>query len=125
MREITVAATQMAGSDSVDENVARAEALIREAADKGANLVLIQELFEGLYFCQDELPEHFDRAKPADGHPTIRRFQELAAELNVVLPVSFFERANAACFNSLAMVDADGSMLGVYRKSHIPQGSGY
>ena len=125
MREITVAATQMACSDSVDENVARAEALIREAADKGANLVLIQELFEGLYFCQDELPEHFDRAKPADGHPTIRRFQELAAELNVVLPVSFFERANAACFNSLAMVDADGSMLGVYRKSHIPQGSGY
>jgi len=125
MREITVAATQMACSDDVAENVARAEDLIREAAGKGANLVLIQELFEGLYFCQDELPEHFDRAKPADGHPTIRRFQELAAELNVVLPVSFFERANAACFNSLAMVDADGSMLGVYRKSHIPQGSGY
>ncbi len=125
MREITVAATQMACSDDVAENVARAEDLIREAAGRGANLVLIQELFEGLYFCQDELPEHFERAKPADGHPTIRRFQELAAELNVVLPVSFFERANAACFNSLAMVDADGSMLGVYRKSHIPQGSGY
>ncbi|MEJ8573872.1 N-carbamoylputrescine amidase [Microbaculum marinum] len=125
MREVTVAATQMACSDDVDRNVARAEALIREAAALGANIILIQELFEGLYFCQDELPEHFSRARPADGHPTIRRFQELARELGVVLPVSFFEQANTAHYNSLAMVDADGSVLGLYRKTHIPQGPGY
>lgn len=125
MREVTVAATQMACTDVVGENVARAEALIREAAGKGANIVLIQELFEGYYFCQDELPEHFARAMPAEGHPTIRHFQELAAELNVVLPVSFFERANNACYNSLAIVDADGRNLGIYRKTHIPQGPGY
>ncbi|MCT8971614.1 N-carbamoylputrescine amidase [Microbaculum marinisediminis] len=125
MREVTVAATQMACTDVVDENVARAEALIREAAGKGANVVLIQELFEGLYFCQDELPEHFGRAHPLDGHPTIRRFQALADELDVVLPVSFFEKANKAFFNSLAMVDAGGAVLGLYRKTHIPQGSGY
>lgn len=125
MRDVTVAATQMACTDVVEENVARAEALIREAAGKGANVVLIQELFEGLYFCQDELPEHFGRAHPLDGHPTIRRFQALADELDVVLPVSFFEKANNAFFNSLAMVDAGGAVLGLYRKTHIPQGSGY
>lgn len=125
MREVTVAATQMACTDVVSENVDRAEALIREAADRGANIVLIQELFEGHYFCQDELPGHFARAMPADGHPTIRHFQSLAAELNVVLPVSFFEKANNACYNSLAMVDADGGVLGLYRKTHIPQGPGY
>ncbi|WP_436639195.1 N-carbamoylputrescine amidase [Microbaculum sp. FT89] len=125
MREVTVAATQMACTDVVEENVARAEALIREAAGKGANIVLIQELFEGLYFCQDELPEHFGRAHPLDGHPTIRRFQALADELDVVLPVSFFEKANNAHYNSLAMVDAGGAVLGLYRKTHIPQGSGY
>ena len=125
MREVTVAATQMACTDDVARNVAHAEALIREAAGKGANVVLIQELFEGLYFCQDEMPEHFARANPAEGHPTIRKFQELADELDIVLPVSFFERANNAHYNSLAMVDADGSVLGLYRKTHIPQGPGY
>lgn len=125
MRAVTVAATQMACTDVVEDNVARAEALIREAASRGANVILIQELFEGRYFCQDELPEHFLRARPADGHPTIRRFQELAAELDVVLPVSFFERARNAHYNSLAMVDAGGTLLGLYRKSHIPQGPGY
>jgi len=125
MRNVTVAATQMACTDSVEENVARAEALIREAAGKGANIILIQELFEGLYFCQDELPDHFGKAHPVEGHPTIERFQALADDLDVVLPVSFFEKANNAFFNSLAIVDADGAMLGLYRKTHIPQGSGY
>lgn len=125
MRTVTVAATQMACTDVVEENVARAEALIREAAGKGANVILIQELFEGPYFCQDELPEHFLRARPLEAHPTIGRFQELAAELDVVLPVSFFERAHNAHYNSLAMVDAGGELLGTYRKSHIPQGPGY
>ena len=125
MREVTVAATQMACTDVVDENVAKGEKLIREAAAKGANVILLQELFEGLYFCQDELPEFYARAKPADGHPTIEHFQKVAKELSVVLPISFYEHAGNARFNSIAIIDADGSNLGVYRKSHIPHGSGY
>ncbi|MFN0264707.1 N-carbamoylputrescine amidase [Tepidamorphus sp. 3E244] len=125
MRKVIVAATQMACSDDVDDNIAHAEKLVHEAAARGANVVLIQELFEGYYFCQDELPEHFTRATPVAKNPAVNRFRELAKELGVVLPVSFFEKANNAFFNSLAMVDGDGSMLGVYRKTHIPQGSGY
>ena len=125
MREVTVAATQMACTDVVEENVARGEALIRQAAGQGANVVLLQELFEGFYFCQDELPEHYLRAKPVEGHPSIAHFQALAKELGVVIPVSFYELAGNARFNSIAIVDADGANLGVYRKSHIPHGSGY
>lgn len=123
--KVTVAATQMACTDVVEENVARAESLVRKAAADGARVVLLQELFEGYYFCQDELPEHYARALPAQGHPTIAHFQKLAAELDVVIPVSFYELANNARFNSVAVVDADGSVLGIYRKSHIPHGSGY
>lgn len=125
MREVTVAATQMACTDVVSENVERGERLIREAAAQGANIVLLQELFEGVYFCQDEAPEHYFRARPAEGHPTLAQFQSLARELGVVLPISFYELAGAARFNSIAIIDADGRMLGVYRKSHIPHGSGY
>ncbi len=125
MRSVTVAATQMACSDVVEENVARGERLIRQAAAEGANVVLLQELFEGYYFCQDELPEHYARAKPAEGHPTIAHFQALAKELGVVLPISFYELSGNARFNSIAIVDADGRNLGVYRKTHIPHGSGY
>lgn len=125
MREVTIAATQMACTDLVEENIARGEGLIRQAAAKGANVILLQELFEGYYFCQDELPEFFARARPVDGHPTIAHFQSVARELNVVLPISFYERAGNARFNSIAIIDADGSNLGVYRKSHIPHGDGY
>lgn len=125
MREVTVAATQMACTDVVHENVQQAEKLVRSAAKKGANIILLQELFEGLYFCQDELPEHYLRATPMEGHPTIAHFQSLANELGVVLPVSFYELAGNARFNSVAIIDADGANLGVYRKSHIPHGSGY
>jgi N-carbamoylputrescine amidase len=125
MRTVTLAATQMACTDVVAENVEKAERLIREAAAEGANIVLIQELFEGHYFCQDELPGNYARAKPAEGHPTIAHMQSLARELGVVLPVSFYEEAGNARFNSIAIVDADGTDLGVYRKSHIPHGSGY
>lgn len=125
MREVTVAATQMACSDVVDENVAKGERLIRQASENGANIVLLQELFEGLYFCQDEDPKHFKRAKPADGHPTIGHFQSLAKELGVVLPISFYEHAGNARFNSIAIIDADGTNLGIYRKTHIPHGFGY
>jgi N-carbamoylputrescine amidase len=122
---VTLAAVQMSMTDDVDRNVATAERLVREAAASGAQIILIPELFEGLYFCVDQLPEHFARARPVDGHPTVEHFRRLAAELGVVLPVSIYERAGQATFNSVAMIDTDGSVLGVYRKSHIPDGPGY
>jgi N-carbamoylputrescine amidase len=125
MTLVTVAATQMACSADPLENRDRAENLVRTAAGRGAQIVLLQELFSGHYFCQEENPENFRLAAPAAGHPLIAHFQKIAAELAVVLPVSFFERANNAYFNSVAIVDADGSVLGVYRKSHIPDGPGY
>ena len=107
------------------ESLSKAENLIRRAAGEGANIVLIQELFETPYFCQDQLPENFELARTVEGNEGIARFQSLARELNVVLPFSFFERANQAYFNSVAMIDAAGEMLGVYRKTHIPDGVGY
>jgi len=125
MRPLVVAAVQMAMTDDIAINVATAERLVREAASRGARLVQIPELFEGHYFCTDQLAEHMSRARPLDGHPTIAHFARVAAELGVVLPVSFFERANNAAFNSVAIIDADGTVLGVYRKSHIPDGPGY
>ncbi|MDH3919378.1 MAG: N-carbamoylputrescine amidase, partial [Rhodospirillales bacterium] len=125
MATVTVAATQMACGPDRDENLARAEALVREAAGKGAQVILIQELFETPYFCKDQKRELFALARAADDSPAVARLSALAAELGVVLPVSFFERANNAYYNSLAMIDADGRSLGLYRKSHIPDGPGY
>ena len=125
MAKLTLAATQMACDWDLKGNVARAESLVREAAAAGAEVVLLQELFESPYFCKDEDGAHFDLARPAAGHPLLARMSALAAELGVVLPVSFFERAGNAFFNSLCMIDADGRQLGVYRKSHIPDGPGY
>ena len=125
MRDVTVAATQMACSNDTDKNVSNAEKLIRQAASKGAQIILIQELFESQYFCMDQKEELFELSKPFENHPTINKFSELARELKVVLPVSFFEKANRAHYNSVAIVDADGSVLGKYRKSHIPDGPEY
>jgi N-carbamoylputrescine amidase len=125
MRTLTVAAVQMAMAEDVATNVATAERLVRKAAVEGAQIVLIPELFEGQYFCKDMRPEHFDRALPVSGHPTVEHFSAVAAELGVVLPLSIYERANNATFNSVVMIDADGSVLGTYRKSHIPDGPGY
>ena len=125
MREVIVAATQMACSNETDKNVSNAEKLVRQAASEGAQIILIQELFESQYFCMDQKEELFELSKPFDNHPTIKKFSELAKELKVVLPVSFFEKANRAHYNSVAIVDADGSVLGKYRKSHIPDGPGY
>ena len=125
MRCVTVAATQAACGADRRANVERAEALVREAAAQGAQVVLLQELFETPYFCQDQRGAHFALAAPVEGHPTLARMAALARELGVVLPVSFFERANNAHYNSLQMIDADGRALGVYRKSHIPDGPGY
>ena len=125
MKEVTVAATQMACSNETDKNVSNAEKLVRQAASEGAQIILIQELFESQYFCMDQKEELFELSKPFENHPTIKKFSELAKELKVVLPVSFFEKANRAHYNSVAIVDADGSVLGKYRKSHIPDGPGY
>jgi N-carbamoylputrescine amidase len=125
MRKVAIGVIQTALSKSVDENVREVEARVREAHGKGAQVILPSELFEGPYFPQHERSEYFALAREADGHPTIARFQKLAAELGVVIPVSFFERAGQAFFNSVAVIDADGSNLGVYRKAHIPDGPAY
>ena len=125
MKQVTVAATQRACSWDREANIAGAERLVREAARRGANVILLQELFETPYFCKDHLAKYFELAHPVDGHPTIERFARIARELGVVLPLSVFERAHNAYYNSLVMVDADGKVLGVYRKSHIPEGPGY
>lgn len=125
MRNVTLAATQMACDWDIQGNIARAEALVRQAKGRGADIVLIQELFETPYFCQDQIHAFFSIAKPFEGNPLIERFSGLARELGVVLPLSYFERAGQAYYNSLAVIDADGSVLGNYRKSHIPDGPGY
>jgi N-carbamoylputrescine amidase len=125
MRHVTVAAIQMQCAPDRDHNMDTAERLVRQATQQGAQVILLPELFEGLYFCQDELPEHLFRAEPVGTHPVITRFQTLAQELDVVLPISFYELAGEARFNSVAIIDADGAVLGVYRKTHIPHGAGY
>ena len=124
-RNITVAATQMPCDWDIAANVARAEGLVREAAAAGADVVLIQELFETPYFCIEQDPKHLALARGVADSKTIARFADLARELEVVLPVSWFERAGQAYFNSVAMIDADGSLLGIYRKTHIPNDVGY
>ncbi len=125
MTEVTVAATQFAMSDDRSANIEKAVSMVRHAAVMGANIVLLPELFEIPYFCKDQEPEWFAEALPAEGNPTLARFSALARELEVVLPVSFFERANNAYYNSIMIIDADGTQLGLYRKSHIPDGPGY
>ncbi len=125
MTSLAIAAVQMAMTDDFDDNVATAERLVRDAARQGARIILIPELFEGQYFCKDQLPGHLARARPLEGHPTVEHFAAVAAELDVVLPLSLYERAGQARFNSVVVVDADGSVLGTYRKSHIPDGPGY
>jgi len=122
---ITLAVLQCAFSESRDDNVARIEGLVREAAALGAQVVLPPELFETPYFPQTEDEHAFDLASPVDGHPTLDAMQSIASELEVVIPVSFFERAGQSYYNSVAIIDADGQRLGIYRKSHIPDGPGY
>jgi N-carbamoylputrescine amidase len=106
-------------------NIARAEELVREAASHGAQIVALQELFETPYFCQDEDSAFFALAMPLEENAAIAHFAPIARELGVVLPISFFERAGQSYFNTVAMLDADGSVLGTYRKSHIPDSPGY
>jgi N-carbamoylputrescine amidase len=125
MKHLVVSAVQIACSDDEKANLDKIELHVREAARRGAKLVVLQELFEGQYFCGDTDVAHFGRTKPFKGNSTIARFSSLAKELGVVLPVSFFEQDGDKQFNSLAMVDADGKVLGLYRKSHVPDAPGY
>src|SRR6266481_5400578 len=120
MSRLIVAATQMTCGPEAPANIAKAEALVRQAAAKGARLILLQELFETPYFCKDTDAGWMALARPFKDHPTLDHFSRLARDLGVVLPISFYERAGQAAFNSLAMIDADGAILGLYRKSHIP-----
>jgi N-carbamoylputrescine amidase len=122
---IKVAALQSAFTTDTENNVAQMAEMTIQAAKQGAQVVLLPELFENIYFCTFEKDEYFALARPVEDHPTVRQFQKLAKEYKLAIPVSFFEREGQCYYNSLAMVDADGSVMGVYRKSHIPDGPGY
>lgn len=122
---VNVAAIQMRMTADKAANHDRAEALVREAVAKGAQIVLLPELFEGLYFCKDMDEKYFAWAQPREGNPLIERFSALAKELGVVLPLSYFERDGERYFNSLVVIDNDGTVLDNYRKTHIPSGPGY
>jgi N-carbamoylputrescine amidase len=125
MTRIKVAALQLAFSDVVEENIRAVSELVREAAGKGAKLILPPELFEGHYFCRTQDEGHFARALPAADHPAVQAMRGLAAELGVYIPTSFFEAEGHHHYNSLAMIDDRGEVMGIYRKSHIPDGPGY
>lgn len=125
MREVTLAATQMACSWDRKETLDKAERLVREAAADGANIILLQELFETPYFCQTHRYDYLHLAKKMEEDPAVQRFRKVAAELEVVIPVSFYEDAGNLAYNSVAVIDADGSILGKYRKTHIPDGRPY
>lgn len=120
MRQVKVAALQFSCSKDVQENINKAEKMVREAADNGANIILLPELFERRYFCQEKRYDYYDYALPLEKNPAVNRFKEVAKELGVVIPVSFYERDIDRLFNTVAMIDADGSVLGIYRKTHIP-----
>ena len=119
-RNVTVAAVQMKCSTNVEENIAKADALVREAAEKGAQIILLPELFERQYFCQERRYEYYEFAKEVNENDAVKHFSALAKELSVVIPVSFYEKDVNRLFNTVAVIDADGSNLGIYRKTHIP-----
>jgi len=125
MRKIKVAAVQMAMHCNVEDNIFTAETLVRRAAGEGANVILLPELFETKYFCQERNYGYYKLALPPEENPAVRRFSQVAKSLGVVIPVSFFERDRNNTYNSVAMIDADGSVLGVYRKTHIPDDQFY
>ncbi|MEX1366869.1 MAG: N-carbamoylputrescine amidase [Nannocystaceae bacterium] len=124
-RTITAAALQTSYGPDMAACIAKTEALVRQAARKGANVVLPSELFGGIYFCTQQDPKWFATAHPVGEHPCVLAMQALARELEVVIPISFFEKDGPHYYNSVAIADADGTILGVYRKSHIPDGPGY
>lgn len=124
-RKITLAAIQFTPTDDVQENIDRVAGFVREAAAKGADVILPPELFCGHYFCKTQEEEHFARAIEWQEHPAVHQLSDLSAELGVVIPVSIYEKEGPLYFNSIVVIDADGTPLGVYRKSHIPDGPGY
>jgi len=124
-QKIKVAAIQTHFTLDQEDNIQRVYKLAEKAAQNGTNIILPSELFEGIYFCKEEKDEFFKWAKPSSNHPTIELFRALCAKYHVVIPVSFFEKDNQHYYNSIAMIDADGSIMGTYRKSHIPDGPGY
>lgn len=123
--QVTVAALQLAFSDDIQANIEAVSSLVREAAGKGAKIILPPELFEGHYFCRVEDEGLFARARPVEDHPAVLAMRKLAAELKVYIPTSFFEADGPHHYNSLAMIDDEGEVMGIYRKSHIPDGPGY
>ena len=123
--KIKVAATQMSCSWEIEENISKAKILIDKAAKKGANIILLQELFQTPYFCIQYDEEIFKLAQTFENNKILDQMSKIAKDLNVVLPISFFEKDNNAYFNSIAVINADGNILGKYRKSHIPDGPGY
>lgn len=125
MTRVTLAALQMECGWDREANLRTAEALVRRAAARGAHVILLPELFETPYFCKDHAYKYFELATPVDSNPAVARFAPIARELGVVLPISIFERAGNVYFNTLVMLDADGAVLGIYRKSHIPESPGY
>jgi N-carbamoylputrescine amidase len=125
MRPVTLGLTQKACTGNHATDLDAAEAMVRSCAASGAQVILLQELFAGWYFCQEEHPRHFESAEPAATSAIVGRFSSLARELGVVLPISFFERGGRSFFNSVVVADADGSVGATYRKSHIPDGPGY
>ncbi len=121
MREVTVAAIQMRCSRNVKENIEKASDFITKAAENGAQIILPSELFERQYFCQERRYEYYEYAKPLEENDAVQNMKKLAKKLGVVIPVSFYEAGdNRQLFNTVAVIDADGSVLGIYRKTHIP-----
>lgn len=120
MSKVKVAAVQMRCAPTVEENLQHAEALVREAAANGAQIILLPELWERPYFCQQRRYDFYQYALPTEENPAVQMGKRLAKELNIVLPISFFERDVNELYNSIACIDADGEILGVYRKTHIP-----
>jgi N-carbamoylputrescine amidase len=123
--KVKVAATQMSCSWELDQNILKAKNIIVQAAKKGANIILLQELFQSPYFCIEYDEKIFHLAQTFENNKVLKEMSELCKELNVVLPISYFERSNNAYFNSVAVIDSDGTILGNYRKSHIPDAPGY
>lgn len=120
MKKVTIGVCQMQMTKSVDENIQKADSLVREAADKGANVILLPELFERPYFCQERRYDYYDYALTVEENPAVQHFRKVVKEKHVVMPISIYEKAGTVLYNSIAMIDTDGEVMGVYRKTHIP-----